>query len=57
MSSTAQQDAELLLWAADRIRAEQDAKTYGSITFYMEGGHLVRSEVKRTDKPPPPPKT
>lgn len=45
------QDKELLAWAAAKIQDEQEAKTFGTVTFHLENGVLVRSEVKRLDKP------
>lgn len=45
-------DAELLLWAAGKIRVEQERGTYGTITFQLEAGTIVRSETKVSDKPP-----
>lgn len=45
------QERELLAWAAGEIKVEQQAETYGSITFYMQGGVIIRSEVNRARKP------
>lgn len=49
MSET--QDRELLAWAAMKLQNEQEAKTYGTVTFHLENGMIIRSEVKRLDKP------
>lgn len=44
-------DTELLAWAASKVQEQQARSIYGTITFYMERGIIVRSEVKQTEKP------
>lgn len=44
-------DAELLYWAAELLKREQDAKTFGSITISLEGGRITRVKTERQETP------
>ena len=34
------------------LQGEQDAGTYGTIEVHIQGGHLIRTVVKRSEKIP-----
>lgn len=49
-----QQDRELLAWAAAKLAEAQASGMYGTLSFILEAGNIVRTETKISDKPPTP---
>ncbi len=45
-------DNQLLLWATSQIARECADKTFGTVSFSLQAGKIMGSEVKRSAKPP-----
>lgn len=44
-------DKDLLAWAAIKLQEAQKAGIFGTVTFHVEGGKIIRSETNIKDKP------
>jgi hypothetical protein len=44
-------DRELLAWASSKLQEAQRSGIFGTVTFHLEGGKVVRSETNIKDKP------
>lgn len=43
---------ELLAWAANIIRREQETGTYGSVIVHLESGTITRVQTQKNELPP-----
>lgn len=42
---------DLLSWSVTKLKEGQELKFYGSITFILENGRIVRSKTEKSEVP------
>lgn len=54
MNRKAEEDAQLLAWAAGKIRKAQDDQAYCTIVIHIKEGQIVKADRNESHIPPSP---